>query len=429
MPTPATVPLWGLLALSTAAFTAVMTELLPAGLLPQMSAALQVSQAQVGFLVTIYAAAAVVVAIPVTAALRGFRRRPVLVVVLVAFALLNLVTAVSSSYPLTFAARLLSGVAGGTMWGMLVGYAARMVPVARRGRAIAIVSAGITVALCLGIPAGTALAAFLGWRAAFAVLAGLAVLLVGWVAWRVPDFPGERAPARKLPVPGERASARVPAVPGERTSARVPAVLDERASARAVGRVPLRRVAALPGIATALAVTAIVLLAHQAMYTYLAPFTERTGFGRTELVLLVFGFATVAGVWLAGTLVDRHLRATLLGALALIAGAMLALGAAGGLPVVLLGSVAMWGLAFGGVPTLLQTALVDAAGQGNADVAAAMQTTVYNIGIAAGSLAGGLVLEGAGAGALPWTALPLIALALATVFAARRAFPATRPTG
>jgi predicted MFS family arabinose efflux permease len=57
-----------------------------------------------------------------------------------------------------------------------------------------------------------------------------------------------------------------------------------------------------------------------------------------------------------------------------------------------------------------------------------MQTTVYNAGIAAGSLTGGIVLERAGAGALPWTALPLVAVALATVTAARRhAFPSHRP--
>lgn len=64
------------------------------------------------------------------------------------------------------------------------------------------------------------------------------------------------------------------------------------------------------------------------------------------------------------------------------------------------------------MPTLLQTALVDIAGPGNADVATAMQATVYNVGIAAGSLAGGIILDsGAGPGALPWTALRLVAAA------------------
>src|SRR6266516_4171583 len=129
-PSPATsaaraarLPWWGLLALSAAAFSAVLTEQLPAGLLPAMSRSLHVSPGRVGFLVTSYAAASFLAAIPVTA--------------------------VSSSYPLTFAARLLAGAMGGTLWAMLAGYAARMVPAQRRGRAMAVVLAGITVALSL----------------------------------------------------------------------------------------------------------------------------------------------------------------------------------------------------------------------------------------------------------------------------------------
>ncbi len=385
----AKLPLWGLLALSTAAFTAVMTELLPAGLLPQLRGTLHVSEGRVGFLVSVYAAASFLAAIPLTAALRGLPRRPVLIGVLVGFALFNAVTAFSSSYPLTFVARLLAGVMGGTLWAMLVGYAARMVPAERRGRAIAIVLAGITVALSLGIPVGTAVANAFGWRTSFAALAALAAVLVAWVSWKVPNFRGEPA----------------------------------------AERIPLRRIASMPGIPTVLVVTLLLLLGHQAMYTYMAPFAERSGFGHTSVVLFVFGIATVAGIWIVGTLIDRHLRPTLLGALALVAAAMLALGRFGRTPTVLLIAVALWGAAFGGAPTLLQTALVDASSPGNADVATSMQATVYNLGIAAGSLAGGIILESAGAGALPWTALPLAAAALATVTAARRhAFPAHRPT-
>jgi predicted MFS family arabinose efflux permease len=95
---------------------------------------------------------------------------------------------------------------------------------------------------------------------------------------------------------------------------------------------------------------------------------------------------------------------------------------------ILLIAVALWGTAFGGAPTLLQTAMVDVSGTGHTDVANSMLATVYNVGIAVGSLAGAVVLDGAGARAPPWTALPLVAAALATVAVARRhAFPANRP--
>jgi predicted MFS family arabinose efflux permease len=182
-------------------------------------------------------------------------------------------------------------------------------------------------------------------------------------------------------------------------------------------------VATGPGVPAILAVTLLLLTGHQAMYTYVAPFAPH----RAGVVLLVFGLATAAGIGVTGIVADRHLRAALLIALAGIAAAMGALGLAGHQPAVLLGAAALWGAAFGGAPTLLQTALVDAAGPARADVATALQTTVYNAGIAAGSVAGGLALGRAGAAVLPWVTLACCAAALGAVAAARRhAFPAVR---
>ena len=398
---PAAFPWTGLLALATAAFTDVTTDLLPAGLLPQMSGSLHVPQARAGLLVGAFAVASALAAIPVTAALRGLPRRPVLQCVLAGFALLDAITAVSPWYPLTFAARLLAGVMGGALWSMLAGYAARMVPAAQRGRAIAVVLAGITVALCAGIPAGAALAGVLGWRAVFGLLAALALLLVPWVRGRVPARPGEPQ-ARRRSRPGQQ---RRRSRPGQQR------------------RPALRQVATGPGVPAVLAVTLLLLTGHQAMYTYVAPFAPH----RAGVVLLVFGLATTAGIGITGIVADRHLRAALLTALAGIAAAMGALGLAGHQPAVLLGAAALWGAAFGGAPALLQTALVDAAGPARADVATALQTTVYNAGIAAGSVAGGLALGQAGAAVLPWVTLACCAAALGAVAAARRhAFPAGR---
>jgi predicted MFS family arabinose efflux permease len=401
---PAAFPWLGLLALATAAFTDVTTDLLPAGLLPQLGGSLHVPEARAGLLVSAFAVASAVAAIPVTAALRGLPRKAVLRSVLAGFVLLNAVTAISPWYPLTFAVRLLAGVMGGTLWSMLAGYAARMVPAAQRGRAIAVVLAGITIALSAGVPAGTALAAVLGWRAVFGLLAALALLLVAWTGRAVPAVPGE-PPAPRRSRPGQP---RWRSRPGQQR------------------RPSLRLVASGPGVPAVLAVTGLLLTGHQAMYTYVAPFAP----GRAGLVLFVFGAATVAGIWVTGMVADRYPRPALLAALALIGAAMLALAAAGRQPAVLLAAAAVWGAAFGAAPALLQTALVGAAGPARADVATALQTTVYNAGIAAGSAAGGLVLGHAGAARLPWFALAFSAAALVTVMIARRAaFPSARCDG
>ncbi|WP_157254075.1 MFS transporter [Nonomuraea typhae] len=372
-------PAGALSALSCAAFIAVVTELLPAGLLTPLGADLGVAPGRAGFLVSGYALASFAAALPVTAALRAAPRRPVVLVVLACFAVLNAATALSSSYALTFAVRVLAGVAGGTLWAMLIGYAAQLVPAARRGRAIAIVSAGITLALCAGVPAGSALAQVSGWRTAFAVLAALSGLLALWV-WRA-----------VAPVAGQAAARRL----------------------------PLMSVLRLPGVATSLALTLGVLLAHQGVNTYLAPLARRAGMGAAGGLLLLFGVATVAGVWLTGALIDGRVRAGLRLALGVVAGAMTVLGAAGQGAPALVVAVALWGLAFGGLPTLLQAALIERTGTPHADVATALQTTVYNAGIAGGSFAGGLLLDGVGAWVLPWAALGVLGPALAAVLRVR----------
>jgi predicted MFS family arabinose efflux permease len=372
--------LLALLVLATAAFTDVVTDLLPAGL-PRMSVSLHVSDARIGLLVTAFAIASAAAAIPVTVIVRRLPRQAVLAGALAGFAMLDAVTAISGSYPVTFAARLLLGVMGGTLWSLLAGYAASLVSPDRRGRALAIVLAGITAALCLGVPAGTALADAIGWRGCFMLLAGVALVLAVVIQFRLPDPP-------------------VPGADGQGAD-------DPNAGGGAwPGRIPVWRV--LPSVAGVLCVTFLLLTGHQAMYTYIAPFLAWSGFGRTSLVLAVFGAATVGGIGIAGLTADRHPRSTLTAALAGVMVAMVALGlrAEPLLPVVL------WGAAYGAAPTLLQTLLIDTAGVANADVATGMQTTVFNLGIAAGSLAGGVALGLVGVGALPWLACGLSGAAL-----------------
>ena len=108
---------------------------------------------------------------------------------------------------------------------------------------------------------------------------------------------------------------------------------------------------------------------------------------------IVLAPSTVGGVTVVAILADRYLRSTLLGALSLFAAVLLTLGCAAHLAVALYAAVACWGTAFGAAPTLIQVALIDAAGPEHGDVATAMQTAAYNTGIAAGSFAGGLALR------------------------------------
>ena len=167
-------------------------------------------------------------------------------------------------------------------------------------------------------------------------------------------------------------------------------------------------------------ITFAFVLAHNILYTYIAPFVARAGLGeRVDLVLLIFGLAAIAGIWITGLLVDRWLWPLILASSLIFAGASLALGLAGRDPAVVFAGVAAWGIAFGGCATLFQTALAIAAGDG-ADVAQSLLVVTWNLAISGGGVIGGFLLNRLGAGAFPWTLLPLLIVAFALAFWARR---------
>ncbi|MBB6559062.1 putative MFS family arabinose efflux permease [Acidovorax soli] len=379
-------PLAALLALAMAAFITILTEALPAGLLPQMAQGLAVSEAWVGQTVTAYAIGSLVAAVPLTTATQGLRRRPLLLAAIAGFAIANTVTALSASYAVTMVARFLAGVSAGLLWALLAGYAARMVPAHQKGRAIAIAMAGTPLALSLGVPAGTFLGHWLGWRMCFGAMSALALLLMVWVRVKVPDFGGQAA-SRRL---------------------------------------PLGQVFTLAGVRPVLFVVLAFVLAHNILYTYIAPFLAAAGMaGRADGVLLVLGATSLLGIWIVGALIDRHLRALTLASTLVFGLAALALAAASDAPLIVYAAVAAWGLAFGGAATLFQTALAKTAGDAAADVAQSMLVTAWNMAIAGGGIVGGVLLGRLGAGTLAPAALVLLAASLAVVWGARRhGFPA-----
>jgi predicted MFS family arabinose efflux permease len=128
---------------------------------------------------------------------------------------------------------------------------------------------------------------------------------------------------------------------------------------------------------------------------------------------------SLAGIWLVSRLIDRWLRPLVLGCIAAFALLVVLLGLAMDAPAVIYGSMAIWGVTFGGAGTLLQTASADAAGEGM-DVAQAMVATIWNVAIAGGGLAGGMLLDGYGVASFPWAMLALLLAALAIAWRAHR---------
>ncbi|MBD8089923.1 MFS transporter [Pseudomonas fluorescens] len=365
-------PIGALLALAMTGFICIVTETLPAGLLPLISDSLAISPSMAGQMVTAYALGSVLAVIPMTIATRGWRRRNVLLLTIVGFLLFNSITALSSHYGVTLVARFFAGVAAGLAWSLLAGYARRMVAPHQQGRALALAMVGTPIALSLGVPLGTWLGGLVGWRTTFGLMSVLTLLLIVWVLVKVPDYP---------PQPAHQ-------------------------------RLSLGQVLTTPGVRPVLAVVISWMLAHNILYTYIAPFVARAGLAeRVDLVLLVFGVAALLGIWLTAKLVEPLLRKTVLASLVAFAAVTLVFGFVGSLPQVIYLGVAVWGLSFGGAATLLQTALADAAGEG-ADVALSLNVVAWNSAIAASGVVGGVLLETWGAASFPWAMALLLLVAL-----------------
>ncbi|WP_145515264.1 MFS transporter [Yersinia aleksiciae] len=383
MKAPVTIPafpLGALLALAMTGFIAIMTETLPAGLLPQISEGLDVSPALAGQLVTLYALGSLLAAIPLITLTRGWNRRKVLLSAIVGFFLFNTLTTLSPWFTLTLLARFMAGAAAGLAWGLIAGYARRMVRPHQQGRAMAVAMSGTPIALALGVPLGTWLGTALSWRSSFAIMSGLTLLLIIWVIAKVPDFPGQSSRQQQ----------------------------------------PVRKVFTTPGVRPVLLVIVLWMLAHNILYTYIAPFITPAGLGnQVDKVLLVFGISALAGIGLTGLVVDRWLRGAVLLSLGAFVLAALVMAVAGASPLAIYGSIVLWGLSFGGAPTLLQTASADAAGQ-DADVAQSMIVVAWNLAIAAGGITGGLLLQGASAASFPWAVLGLLLIGLTVVWQTRQ---------
>lgn len=376
-------PWTGLFVLSALIFASVTSEFLPTGLLPDIARDLHVSESQVGLLITLFAATVVVSAAPLATLTRRFPRKHLVITVLFIFIIANVAAALAPTYELLAAARILGGLAHGLFWAVVGGYTGYLVPKKQLGRAVAITAGGGTAAFILGVPVGTALGHAVGWRLAFAAIAVI-ILALTIVA------------ARLLPH------------------------VDRHVEVLATGEIPLplRRDKTVPGVVLICLTVVLLMLGHNIFYTYIAPFLiSPVGVDASAVagVLFLYGGAGAIGLALAGFLADRFPRAGLVGALVLVAISVLVIGLYPTVPVIVIGTMVIWSIAFGGAPAMLQTRMLHTASPRIRDVASAYLTTSFNIAIGGGAAIGALLLDRTDITVLPFVDVA-ITLAAIVVF-------------
>ncbi|TFB86977.1 MFS transporter [Cryobacterium algoricola] len=409
---PARFPWIGLLALSGAVFLSVTSEMLPTGLLPEMSADLGVPQSLTGLLVSWFAFTVVLTSTPLALLTKRLPRHGLIVFVLLVFALSNVLTALAPSYELVVATRVLGGLAHGLFWGVVGAYSAHLVPKEQIGRAISITISGGTLAFVFGVPLGTAAGHALGWRLSFVLLAVL-MLIGAALVWRfLPKVEHYVAPPRSdrgAPAQATDAAASAPD----------PEPLTVQAEAAAPRpQAPARRDPTIAPVALICVIAALIMIGHYSFYTYIAPFLiDGLGVDPSAIApfLFAYGIAGAVGLLLSGTVFSARPQLGIVLGLVVSAVSVSALSIWSGMLPVAIVAFLLWGVAFGALPALLQTRLMHTASRRIRDTASAFYTTAFNTGIGGGALLGGILLERSGITSVPFVYVGILVAALVLV--------------
>jgi DHA1 family inner membrane transport protein len=360
-----------LLALALASFGIGTTEFVIMGLLPEVASDLGVTIPAAGLLVTGYALG-VVVGAPILAALTtSLPRKTTLLGLMGLFVAGNLLCAVSPNYGALMGARIVTAFCHGTFFGIASVVAADLVAPNRRAHAIALMFAGLTLANVLGVPGGTAIGQWLGWRATF-----WCVVVIGLVA--------EAAILVWVP----RASA--------------PHVSSFRRELRVLAK---------PQVLLAMAISMLASASLFTVFTYIAPILrDVTGVSPAGVtwILVLFGAGLTAGNLLGGRLADWRLMPTVAGTLVVLIIVVGAFAITSRALVPATATVLIWGVcAFALVPPL-QMRVVDEAAEAP-NLAAILNQGAFNLGNASGAWIGGLLISAG----FSYTTIPFAGAALA----------------
>lgn len=342
-------------AMALGVFGLVTAEFLPASLLTPMAAALGVTEGIAGQAVTATAIPAVLTSIFITAATQKIDRRLLLILFSLLLIVSNLLVGFASNLVVLLIGRVFLGIALGGFWAMATATAMRLVPEHVVPRALAIIFSAVSAATVVAAPLGSYLGSVFGWRTVFLFAA---VLGAAAFVMQVASLP-------RMPPSG---------------TTRLSTLIEV-----------LRR----PRVGLGMISVMLVFGGHFALFTYIRPFLEtvsNVGTHGLAIILLVFGVANFFGTLLAGRLLERSLRLTLVLMPALMGVVALGLAGSGSVPVADAAMIALWGVAFGGVPvawtTWITREIADEAESAGGLIVAAIQ-----VAIALGAAVGGGIME------------------------------------
>ncbi len=372
-----------LVAMCVSTFLFVLVEGLPAGLLTLMAPDLETTTSRIGLLVTGYALVVLVATVPLARFTANVPRRWLLSATVGLAAATTLWAGLAESYESILAARLVTALAQAMFWVAVIPGTTGLFPPRVRGRVMARLAVGNSIAPVLGLPAGTWLAEHTSWRVTFWAVAALSMVVFVIVIALFPTVKPSEGGAAHAPFPSRR-------------------------------RLVFQLVA-----------TALVVTGAFGLITFVTQLLQDVaGYARADMpwLLAIQGGAGVIGALVIGRFLDHHAWGSLVTAMGIVVVAQVVLFALSPNHVIAVVGLFLFGGAFATIPPALSHRVMQVA-PGTTDMAVAWSSAIFNLGIAAGSGLGALLVEAVGVRWVPLAGAVLALLALGVVVAENRFNP------